>query len=133
MYAAVKAGPKGLLISNDEMRDHMFQLLAPRFVHKWKQRHQASGISFAACMHVHCLLKSDVTACMRSSTCSCLSGSSVQSCCYIAWQWQHGNHVTVCASMYWLLGEWYAVHHPITQPDNQTMKEHGKPANTTCC
>ncbi len=49
MYAAVKAGPKGLLISNDEMRDHMFQLLAPRFFHKWKQRHQASGIS----CHMH--------------------------------------------------------------------------------
>ncbi len=45
MYAAVKAGPKGLLISNDEMRDHLFQLLAPRFFQKWKQRHQAS-ISF---------------------------------------------------------------------------------------
>lgn len=51
MYAAVKAGPKGLLISNDEMRDHMFQLLAPRFFHKWKQRHQASGIFLATCMH----------------------------------------------------------------------------------
>jgi hypothetical protein len=49
MYAAVKAGPKGLLISNDEMRDHMFQLLAPRFFHKWKQRRQASGIS----CHMH--------------------------------------------------------------------------------
>ena len=40
MYAAVKAGPQGLLISNDEMRDHLFQLLAPRFFQKWKQRHQ---------------------------------------------------------------------------------------------
>ncbi|KAA6426205.1 MAG: Pentatricopeptide repeat-containing, partial [Trebouxia sp. A1-2] len=52
MYAAVKAGPKGLLISNDEMRDHMFQLLAPRFFHKWKQRHQAS-----ACGKVEVVLK----------------------------------------------------------------------------
>ena len=42
MYAAVKAGPNGLLISNDQMRDHLFQLLAPRFFQKWKQRHQVS-------------------------------------------------------------------------------------------
>jgi len=52
MYAAVKAGPKGLLISNDEMRDHMFQLLAPRFFHKWKQRHQASFNFFC---HMHAM------------------------------------------------------------------------------
>ena len=45
MYAAVKAGPKGLLISNDVMRDHLFQLLAPKFFHKWQQRHQASILS----------------------------------------------------------------------------------------
>ncbi|KDD72506.1 hypothetical protein H632_c3258p0, partial [Helicosporidium sp. ATCC 50920] len=31
MYAAVAAGPEGRLVSNDEMRDHMFQLLAPRW------------------------------------------------------------------------------------------------------
>ena len=37
MYAAVKAGRDGLLISNDEMRDHIFQLLAPKFFYKWKQ------------------------------------------------------------------------------------------------
>ena len=37
MYAAVKAGREGLLVSNDEMRDHIFQLLAPKFFHKWKQ------------------------------------------------------------------------------------------------
>jgi hypothetical protein len=40
MYAAVAAGPNALLVSNDEMRDHAFQLLAPRYFHKWKQRHQ---------------------------------------------------------------------------------------------
>jgi proteinaceous RNase P len=40
MYAAVAAGPRGLLVSNDEMRDHMFQLLAPRYFARWKQRHQ---------------------------------------------------------------------------------------------
>jgi hypothetical protein len=41
LYAAVAAGSNGLLISNDEMRDHVFQLLAPRYFYKWKQRHQS--------------------------------------------------------------------------------------------
>ncbi|KAL6783820.1 PRORP1 [Auxenochlorella protothecoides x Auxenochlorella symbiontica] len=40
MYAAVRAGEVGVLVSNDEMRDHTFQLLAPRYFEKWKQRHQ---------------------------------------------------------------------------------------------
>ena len=87
MYAAVKAGPKGLLISNDEMRDHMFQLLAPRFFHKWKQRHQASVAVFClppACNVVHCLSNSVVTAqeqasdvavCMRVPICPSLTGT----------------------------------------------------------
>lgn len=111
MYAAVKAGPKGLLISNDEMRDHMFQLLAPRFFHKWKQRHQASSVfcHMHACMFVACqkvmLLQrkqaSDVAAYMCLSTCPWLSGNYVQKCCCTAWQWQEGEYVAVCASMCW--------------------------------
>lgn len=40
MYAAVSTGSKGLVVSNDEMRDHMFQMLAPRYFGKWKQKHQ---------------------------------------------------------------------------------------------
>lgn len=40
MYAAVAAGNGGLLVSNDEMRDHLFHMLSPRFFEKWKQRHQ---------------------------------------------------------------------------------------------
>lgn len=40
MYAAVSAGQNGILISNDEMRDHLFNLLAPKYFKKWKQRHQ---------------------------------------------------------------------------------------------
>ena len=40
MYAAVAAGSKGILVSNDEMRDHLFNLLAPKYFKKWKQRHQ---------------------------------------------------------------------------------------------
>ena len=40
MYAAVAAGDRGLLVSNDEMRDHLFHMLSPKFFGKWKQRHQ---------------------------------------------------------------------------------------------
>jgi proteinaceous RNase P len=40
MYAAIMAGQDGLLVSNDEMRDHLFSLLAPKYFKKWKQRHQ---------------------------------------------------------------------------------------------
>lgn len=40
MYAAVAAGQRGLLVSNDEMRDHLFNLLSPKYFDKWKQRHQ---------------------------------------------------------------------------------------------
>ena len=32
-----------MLVSNDEMRDHIFQLLAPRYFLRWKQRHQVSS------------------------------------------------------------------------------------------
>ena len=36
------AGPEGKLITNDELRDHVFQMLpAPRLFYKWKERHQA--------------------------------------------------------------------------------------------
>jgi len=35
-----RAGGGGLLLSNDEMRDHLFQLLAPKYFGKWQQRHQ---------------------------------------------------------------------------------------------
>jgi proteinaceous RNase P len=40
MYAAVAAGNNGLLVYNDEMRDHLFHMLSPKFFGKWKQRHQ---------------------------------------------------------------------------------------------
>lgn len=39
LYAALKARHNGLLISNDECRDHIFQLLAPKYFLKWKERH----------------------------------------------------------------------------------------------
>ena len=41
LHAAVAAGARGLVVSNDEMRDHVFQLLSPRFAARWKDRHQA--------------------------------------------------------------------------------------------
>ena len=33
-----------MIVSNDEMRDHIFQMLAPKFFLKWKQRHQVGVI-----------------------------------------------------------------------------------------
>ena len=45
LYAAVTAGPEGKLITNDELRDHVFQMLpAPRLFYKWKERHQARAL-----------------------------------------------------------------------------------------
>ncbi|RVW44276.1 Proteinaceous RNase P 3 [Vitis vinifera] len=40
LYAAVKL--KCLLVTNDEMRDHIFELLGSSFFLKWKERHQMS-------------------------------------------------------------------------------------------
>ncbi|XP_028805991.1 proteinaceous RNase P 1, chloroplastic/mitochondrial isoform X2 [Neltuma alba] len=38
LYAAVSC--KSLLVTNDEMRDHLFQLLGSSFFPRWKERHQ---------------------------------------------------------------------------------------------
>lgn len=38
LYAAIKF--RCLLVTNDEMRDHLFQLLGNDFFPKWKERHQ---------------------------------------------------------------------------------------------
>lgn len=43
LYAAAKL--KCLLVTNDEMRDHIFELLSTSFFQKWKQRHQVTTIS----------------------------------------------------------------------------------------
>ena len=41
LYAAVKAGTGAYLVTNDELRDHVFQMLpAPKLFYKWKERHQ---------------------------------------------------------------------------------------------
>lgn len=38
LYAAIKC--RGLIVTNDEMRDHIFQLLGDDVFPKWKERHQ---------------------------------------------------------------------------------------------
>ncbi|KAG8376034.1 hypothetical protein BUALT_Bualt09G0021700 [Buddleja alternifolia] len=38
LYAAIKC--RGLLVTNDEMRDHLFQLLGNDIFPRWKERHQ---------------------------------------------------------------------------------------------
>ncbi len=40
MHPVAAAGPEALIASCDEMRDHLFQLLRPKYFLKWKQRHQ---------------------------------------------------------------------------------------------
>ncbi|RLN87337.1 hypothetical protein BBJ28_00016624 [Nothophytophthora sp. Chile5] len=40
LYAAVKLGGRTLLVSNDEMRDHHFQMIHDRALARWKERHQ---------------------------------------------------------------------------------------------
>ena len=45
LYAAVNAGPGCILVTNDELRDHVFQMLpSPQKFYKWKERHQARAI-----------------------------------------------------------------------------------------
>lgn len=40
LYAAAKLGGRTLLVSNDEMRDHHFQMIHNRSFARWKERHQ---------------------------------------------------------------------------------------------
>jgi hypothetical protein len=40
LYGTVSACQEGVLISNDMMRDHIFELLRPRYFNKWKAHHQ---------------------------------------------------------------------------------------------
>lgn len=40
LYASVLAGEKGLVVTNDEMRDHIFQTLESRSFQTWKAAHQ---------------------------------------------------------------------------------------------
>jgi len=46
LYAAVASGDDAFLVSNDEMRDHVFQMLpSPKLFARWKERHQARSYS----------------------------------------------------------------------------------------
>lgn len=36
LYGTVLKGEKGILVSNDKLRDHIFDLLRPRFFLKWR-------------------------------------------------------------------------------------------------
>ena len=40
MHAALSSGPGTLMVTNDELRDHHFQMLAERWFVRWKERHQ---------------------------------------------------------------------------------------------
>ncbi|ETP37112.1 hypothetical protein F442_15053 [Phytophthora nicotianae P10297] len=40
LYTAVKLGGRTLMVSNDEMRDHHFQMIHNRAFRRWKERHQ---------------------------------------------------------------------------------------------
>ena len=40
LHAALLSGPRALVLTNDEMRDHHFQMLAPRSFLRWRERHQ---------------------------------------------------------------------------------------------
>ena len=40
LQASLVSGPGTLVLTNDEMRDHHFQMLAPRSFLRWKERHQ---------------------------------------------------------------------------------------------
>jgi hypothetical protein len=40
LHAALYSGLGTLVLTNDEMRDHHFQMLAPRSFLRWKDRHQ---------------------------------------------------------------------------------------------
>jgi len=44
LYATVKLGC--LLVTNDEMRDHIFELLGSNFFNQWKERHQVRYFLF---------------------------------------------------------------------------------------
>jgi len=40
LYAAVACGSSAYVVSNDQMRDHTFQLLSPKYFARWRERHQ---------------------------------------------------------------------------------------------
>ncbi|OEL14827.1 Proteinaceous RNase P 1, chloroplastic/mitochondrial [Dichanthelium oligosanthes] len=55
LYAAIKLNC--LLVTNDEMRDHIFELLGSSFFPKWKQRHRVSSVSILHFLKVVAMLQ----------------------------------------------------------------------------
>ncbi|MCO5568853.1 hypothetical protein L7F22_022554 [Adiantum nelumboides] len=51
LYAAVKC--KCMLVSNDQMRDHIFALLGTNFFSKWKERHQVQFSFTSKSLEIH--------------------------------------------------------------------------------
>eukprot|EP00892_Ulva_mutabilis_P007525 jgi/Ulvmu1/5144/UM021_0161.1 len=42
LYGVISKGSRGMLISNDDMRDHIFELLRPRYFVKWREHHRCT-------------------------------------------------------------------------------------------
>lgn len=40
LYGVISKGRYGMLVSNDDMRDHIFELLRPRYFIKWRELHR---------------------------------------------------------------------------------------------
>lgn len=56
IYAAVKN--KCLIVTNDEMRDHIFELLGQNCFLKWKERHQVCITSMQLLLKFHLVVPS---------------------------------------------------------------------------
>lgn len=54
LYAAVSC--KCLLVTNDEMRDHLFQLLGTSFFPRWKEKHQVFSLSICNSLIIYYVL-----------------------------------------------------------------------------
>ena len=65
LYAAIAAGTDGLVVSNDEMRDHLFHLLAPRFFKRWKERHQLKYHFAGSSSNLEFVLPAPYTTCVQ--------------------------------------------------------------------
>ncbi|MEW5306275.1 MAG: hypothetical protein WDW36_008749 [Sanguina aurantia] len=64
LYATVMARGSGLLISNDQLRDHIFSLLRPKHFLKWKARHIA-GYTYSMSGRPELILPPSYTHCVQ--------------------------------------------------------------------
>lgn len=79
LYAAVKL--KCLLVTNDEMRDHIFELLGSSFFLKWKERHQVR-YSMTTLLTYHCICSNFRCTSLRLNYYVLLSVSPTYDCFY---------------------------------------------------